>query len=100
MDPELLKKILEDDGVKEIVLRTLMPKEWMNIHEAAQYLSLSVRSVYRLIENNQIPFKYIPGTKKIRFKKRHIDLWLETGKNIMIDRIPAKVIKEINKYDE
>jgi len=99
MDSDILKKLLEDEGIKE-VLNRLKPKEWMDIHEAAKYLSLSVRSLYRLVNKNQIPYKYIPGTKQIRFKKRHLDIWLETGKNVLIDNIPSKLIKDINKINE
>ena len=100
MDSEFLKTLIEDEEVREEIVKNLKPKEWMDVHETAEYLSISVRSLYRLVKNNKIPYKYIPGTKRIRFKKRHLDLWLETGKNILTDRIPLKLIKEINKYDE
>lgn len=100
MESELLKKLLEDEGIKDEILDKLKHKEWMNIQDAADYLSLSVRSLYRLIEKNKIPYKYIPGTKRIRFKKRHLDIWLETGKNILTDNISTRLIKDINRLNE
>ena len=97
---EIVKKLLEDEELKEEVLIRLKPKEWMDINGAAKYLSMSVRSLQRLINKNQIPYKYIPGTKRKRFKKRHLDIWLETGKNVLIDNIPSKLIQNMNKLNE
>ena len=100
MDSNLLKQLLEDEEIRDEILDKLKRKEWMNIHEAADYLSLSIRSLYRLIKKNKIPYKYIPGTKRIRFKKRHLDIWLETGKNVLTDNISTRLIKDINKINE
>lgn len=100
MESELLKKLLEYEKVRDETLDKFKQKEWMNIHEAADYLSLSIRSLYRLINKNKIPYKYIPGTKKIRFKKRHLDIWIETGKNVMTDRVTTRMLKEINKIND
>lgn len=99
MDSELLKQLMNDDVVKGEILKQLKFKEWMDIHETCEYLSISIRSLYRLIKDEKIPYKYIPGTKRIRFRKRHLDLWIETGRNVVTDSIPTKIIREINKLD-
>ena len=80
-------------------IHNLKNNTWFSIQEAAQYLGVSVRTLYRLINDNKIPFKLIPGTTKIRFKKRHLDIWIETGKNAVTDKIPTKLIKEINDLE-
>ena len=94
-----LHKIFNEvqDLKKEI--HNLKSNTWFSIQEAAKYLGISVRTLYRLINDNKIPYKLIPGTNKIRFKKRHLDIWIETGKNAVTDKIPTKLIKEINELE-
>ena len=100
MDDELLNRILGDiSTLKRSLQDNGTAKEWMSLNETSKYLGLSVRQLYRLISDNTIPFKVIPGTKKVRFRKRHLDLWIETGKNVNTDVIPVKAIKDINKFD-
>lgn len=95
---ELITKIFEEIQV----LKSEISKSqatWLSISETAEYLGVSLRTMYRLINRNQIPYKVIPGTNKIRFKKRHLDIWLETGKNAVTDKIPTRLIKEINNLE-
>ena len=98
MEKFLQKLFYEVTELKKDINR-LKNNTWLTIPEASQYLGISVRTLYRLIDKNKIPYKQIPGTNKIRFKKRHLDIWLETGKNAVTDKINTNLIKEINKLD-
>ena len=49
-------------------------KEIMTPREAAEYLSVHVRTIYRLVKNREIPGRKIGGSW--RFKKDTLDEWL------------------------
>jgi len=49
-------------------------KEIMTPREAAEYLSVHVRTIYRLVKNGEIPGRKIGGSW--RFKKDALDDWL------------------------
>jgi len=49
-------------------------KEIMTPREAAEYLSVHVRTIYRLAKNGEIPGRKIGGSW--RFKKDALDQWL------------------------
>jgi len=49
-------------------------KEIMTPREAAEYLSVHVRTIYRLAKNGDIPGRKVGGSW--RFKKNALDDWL------------------------
>jgi len=49
-------------------------KEIMTPREAAEYLSIHVRTIYRLAKNGEIPGRKVGGSW--RFKKVALDDWL------------------------
>jgi excisionase family DNA binding protein len=49
-------------------------KEIMTPREAADYLSIHVRTIYRLAKNGEIPGRKVGGSW--RFKKGALDEWL------------------------
>jgi excisionase family DNA binding protein len=49
-------------------------KEIMTPREAAEYLSVHVRTIYRLAKNREIPGRKVGGSW--RFKKDALDQWL------------------------
>jgi excisionase family DNA binding protein len=49
-------------------------KEIMTPREAAEYLSVHVRTLYRLVKHGEIPGRKIGGSW--RFKKDALDEWL------------------------
>jgi excisionase family DNA binding protein len=49
-------------------------KEIMTPREAAEYLSVHVRTIYRLAKNGDIPGRKVGGSW--RFKKGALDQWL------------------------
>jgi excisionase family DNA binding protein len=64
-----LKKMLGEHNMKEI----------MTPREAAEYLSVHVRTIYRLVKNGEIPCRKVGGSW--RFKKEVLDEWLSGGEN-------------------
>jgi excisionase family DNA binding protein len=49
-------------------------KEIMTPHEAAEYLNLSVRTIYRLVKNGKLPGHKVG--RSWRFSKDALDKWL------------------------
>ncbi|MDI7259694.1 MAG: helix-turn-helix domain-containing protein [Thermodesulfobacteriota bacterium] len=54
-------------------------REIMTPREAAEYLSVHVRTIYRLAKNGDIPGRKIGGSW--RFKKDALDEWLTVREN-------------------
>ena len=54
-------------------------KEIMTPREAAAYLSVHVRTIYRLAKQGEIPGRKIGGSW--RFKKDTLDFWLSGRRN-------------------
>jgi len=54
-------------------------KEIMTPREAAEYLSVHVRTIYRLVKNGEIPGRKVGGSW--RFKKNALDEWLTWKEN-------------------
>jgi excisionase family DNA binding protein len=52
----------------------ILRKEIMTPREAAEYLSVHVRTIYRLAKNGEIPGRKVGGSW--RFKKGALDEWL------------------------
>jgi excisionase family DNA binding protein len=57
------------------ILNSELPlKDVMTPREAAHYLSIHVRTLYRLVKNGEIPGRKVGGSW--RFKKDTLDGWL------------------------
>ncbi len=54
-------------------------KEILTPREAAEYLSVHVRTIYRLAKGGEIPCRKVGGSW--RFKKEALDEWLSWGKS-------------------
>jgi len=54
-------------------------REILTPREAAEYLSVHVRTIYRLAKNGEIPGRKIGGSW--RFKKNALDEWLSWKEN-------------------
>jgi excisionase family DNA binding protein len=54
-------------------------KEIMTPKEAAEYLSIHVRTIYRLVKKGEIPGRKVGGSW--RFKKDALDEWLSWNEN-------------------
>jgi excisionase family DNA binding protein len=53
-------------------------KGFLSPKELAVYLSISIPTIYRLIEKRQLPFNKIGGS--LRFKKEDVDKYLEESR--------------------
>ena len=54
-------------------------KTWMTVAECAEYLGLSIHTVYQRIAKRQIPHHKVPGSNLIRFDQQEIDAWMQSG---------------------
>jgi excisionase family DNA binding protein len=57
----------------------IQTREIMTPREAAEYLSVHVRTIYRLAKNGDIPGRKVGGSW--RFKKDTLDAWLSWREN-------------------
>jgi len=48
-------------------------KEWFTVEEAAEYLCISKRSVYKLAQENRLPAYLIGHERHRRFRKEDLD---------------------------
>ena len=55
----------------------IRPREIMTPREAAEYLNVHVRTIYRLARRGNIPGRKVGGIW--RFKKEFLDRWLSSG---------------------
>ena len=49
-------------------------KEWFTVEEAAEYLSVSRRTVYKLIHDGRLPAYLIGRERHRRFRKEDLDM--------------------------
>jgi excisionase family DNA binding protein len=60
-------------------MRVILMKEIMTPSEVAEYLSVHVRTIYRLAKKGEIPGRKVGG--RWRFKKDVLDKWLSLREN-------------------
>ncbi len=63
-------------------------KEIMTPREAAEYLSIHVRTIYRLAKLGEIPGRKVGGSW--RFRKDTLDAWLSERQNPADRKAPAE----------
>lgn len=72
--------------IKEIrsllLAQNLQQKEIMTVEDATAYLQLSKSRIYKLTSNKEIPH-YVPGGKKIYFRKSELDSWVFQNKVLL-----------------
>ena len=79
------------DGLEILLKRqNILNKEILTLEEAAQYLVLSKSCIYKMTSNKEIPH-YIPGGKKIYFKKTELDRWILEGRVTPVNEISMKM---------
>ena len=59
-----------------------MEKEILTIEEAAAYLQIGKRSIYKLVKDGKIPGKKI--LNKWRFEKKSLREWVSKGERAML----------------
>ena len=55
-------------------------KKFLTVKEAARELGLSISTLYKMVQENEIPF-YKPNGKILYFKKKELENWVEQGKS-------------------
>lgn len=81
--PEALAEVLERlERIEEVLLKTSkefqsFPEELLTISEAAQFLKISVSTLYGKVCKRKIPF--MKNGKRVYFKKDELTEWLKTG---------------------
>ncbi len=73
---ELQKSIINDLSLLQ-PKEANQPKELLTIHEAAEFLRLSVATLYTMNCRNQIPMTKVSG--KVYYKRSALMEWLDSG---------------------
>ena len=71
-------------------------KEFLTSKEAAQYLGISMQSIYKLTHQKVFP-TYKPGNKKIYIRRADIEEWIEKSIRKSSSQINKESIKKFNK---
>lgn len=80
---EKLKKI--EELLKE---QTLLKKEVLTLHEAAEYINVSISHMYKLTSDSRIPH-YKPNGKMLYFNRKKLDERLLSNRNTTKDEIES-----------
>lgn len=80
---------------REITKIASNTKELMTIEDLANYLSLSKSAIYKFTSKREIPF-YNPGGKKIYFRKKEIDAWLDSKRMASYSETVDKVNSDLS----
>lgn len=73
----ILKKL--DELSRRIQEQNILDKDILTLREASSYLQLSRSSLYKMTHNKKIPH-YVPGGKKIYFRKKELNEWIEKSR--------------------
>jgi len=57
----------------------MLEDRWLSVEEISQYLGVKRDTVYKWLENKEMPAHKVGRLWK--FKKREIDLWIKSGKS-------------------
>lgn len=83
---ELFQKQLDRIEVL-IEKQNILKKEILSLEEAAEYLQLSKSCLYKITSSKEIQH-YVPGGKKIYFRREELDSWVLNSK-----------VRSINEFD-
>lgn len=74
----------------------VITKEWFTVEEAAEYLCVSKRTIYKLTEEGRLPAFRIGKERHRRFRKEDLDKVPRPGEEIMN---PDGLLKLLAKAD-
>ncbi len=60
-------------------MKTPSSPEWLTVADVAKMLQFSPKSIYRMIQNKELPAHRFPGGD-YRIRRRDLEEWLETRK--------------------
>ena len=61
-------------------------KKWLSVVECAEYIGVSVNTLYQYVSKRQIPFAKMPRSNLIRFDREKVDAWLNSGSVETLDQ--------------
>lgn len=67
------------DILNHMEKQKLLHQDFLDVPEAAKYLNISCSALYKMTSGKTLPH-YIPGGKKIYFKRKELDEWIESNK--------------------
>lgn len=73
-----------------------MPKEVLNVEEAAEFLGFAPYTIREKVRTGQIPGRKIGG--EWRFSSRALLEWLESGNGSLTDRGTKSLLREESPY--
>ena len=91
---EIIEKSIEELK-SNFIENNNISSEIFDVKELADYIKLTVPTVYGLVHKNKIPF-YKKG-KKLYFKKDEINEWLSEGRNRSKSELNKMAIEYIRK---
>ncbi len=59
---------------------TAVPKQWLNVKEAAEFLGVQVSTLYSYISSRRIPHYKPPGSQLVKFRASELDGWMASGR--------------------
>ncbi|SEF60920.1 helix-turn-helix transcriptional regulator [Flavobacterium urumqiense] len=84
----ILKKL---DRIEVLIVRQyILSKEILSLEEAGAYLQLSKSCLYKMTSNKEISF-YVPGGKKIYFRRTELDSWVLNRKVSSVNECDLEV---------
>jgi excisionase family DNA binding protein len=54
-----------------------VPKQYLDVKEAAEFLGLATSTLYSMVSQRRIP--YVKMGRRTKFDRRHLDEWLKQG---------------------
>jgi len=73
--------------------------EWLTVKQAAEYLKLSVSTVYSLIYKGIIPYSELPGSNHKFIKRKWLDQILEENRRYPegnAERMAREILAKVN----
>lgn len=98
MTQEELNAIIE--GTRQGMI--LCNKTMLTTDEAAEYMGISIHTMYKLSSNMSVP-TYKPGGKMCYFKREELDEWMQRNRHASIDDIEGEAVlrcMDKNKSEE
>ncbi len=79
-----------------IAKQEFLQKEILDMKEAAGYLNLSTSALYKMTSRKELPH-YVPGGKKIYFKKSELNEWINGGRVESLNQFSQEVDNYLNR---
>lgn len=66
------------------------PDQLLTIQQAAEFLNLSVPTLYGYVHRSSIPVCKRPGTKRLYFSREELQQWVKAGRKKTISEIESE----------